>query len=303
MVQAQTAASSSAASHNGGLRPVTIFTIPVDREAIFSNHKGVYKKRIERRQRNLIVKSTFIKSFLQPGEHIRCLTTGYSPTRFIEWALTGAAFWLFKRALLIFTDRRILHIPTRFNRSPRGSISQIMYEDCKGVEFKWRSLEVHYKGGQSEVFPFLGRMEKKKLRRMIGELRLSPKKSGNLNRRAYLCPGCTQPLPKGATRCAACNTVFKSNLKCLLWTWLIPGGGFFYLRYPLVGLSAAILEIGLIAFGVLKWMQNSGGGGDFAAAALAVCGWLAVKLISAYIAKQLVVEYVPSGSGAPLQKR
>ena len=47
-------------------RPLSIFGVPVDRETIFSNHKGMYKSRIEKRQRKLIVKTTHlnIKFFL-----------------------------------------------------------------------------------------------------------------------------------------------------------------------------------------------------------------------------------------------
>ena len=44
-----------------------IFGLPIDREALFSNHKGIYKKRIEKRQRHLIVKMTFLKPFLKKG--------------------------------------------------------------------------------------------------------------------------------------------------------------------------------------------------------------------------------------------
>ena len=56
-----------------------IFGLPVDREILLSNHKNVYKKRIEKRQRKLIVKLTFLKPFLKKGEKILLITTGYSP--------------------------------------------------------------------------------------------------------------------------------------------------------------------------------------------------------------------------------
>jgi hypothetical protein len=36
-------------------QPLTIFGVPVDREKIFANHKGIYQKRVEKRQRKLIV--------------------------------------------------------------------------------------------------------------------------------------------------------------------------------------------------------------------------------------------------------
>ncbi|RJQ86162.1 MAG: hypothetical protein C4519_02320 [Desulfobacteraceae bacterium] len=275
-------------------RPVAIFTVPVDRDAIFSNHKGVYKRRIENRQRKLIVKSTFIRHFLQPGEHIRCLTTGYSPVSAIEQTLTGPAFLFFKRALLVFTDRRILHIPTRFNRSPRGAISQIAYEDCALLDIKGRSLQVRYKNGPREVFSFIGRMEKKKLRLLLSGLRLSPHQSGRLQGRVHLCPGCTCVLPAAATCCGSCRLAFKTPFKARLWSVLIPGGGFFYGGYPLAGIVTAVSEIALKAFVLFTWLEMSkGGAGGYGSMAVAAGGLIVEKLISAFYAKQLVQDYVP----------
>ena len=40
-----------------------IFGLPVDRDILFSNHKDIYKKRVEKRQRKLIVKISFFKLF------------------------------------------------------------------------------------------------------------------------------------------------------------------------------------------------------------------------------------------------
>ena len=60
-----------------------IFGLPVDREILFSNHNDIYKKRVEKRQRKLIVKISFLKPFLKKGEHVLFITTGYSPL--IPW--------------------------------------------------------------------------------------------------------------------------------------------------------------------------------------------------------------------------
>ena len=52
-----------------GIMDEQIFGLPVDRKILFSNHKNVYKKRVEKRQRKLIVKLPFLKPFLKQGEH------------------------------------------------------------------------------------------------------------------------------------------------------------------------------------------------------------------------------------------
>jgi hypothetical protein len=43
-----------------GIMAPQIFGLPVDRESMFSNHKKVYKKRTEKRQRKLIIKLPFL---------------------------------------------------------------------------------------------------------------------------------------------------------------------------------------------------------------------------------------------------
>ena len=58
-------AASTARSLNIFGQPQVIFGVPVERDIIFTNHRGIYKKWIEKRQRKLIVKTTFVKFFLQ----------------------------------------------------------------------------------------------------------------------------------------------------------------------------------------------------------------------------------------------
>jgi len=294
MIQAPTATRPNTATPNTCIRPVTIFTIPVDRETIFSNHKGLYKSAIEKRQRRLIVKSTFIRPFLQVGEYVRCMTTGHSPVSTIEQDLIGPAFLYFKRALLIFTDRRILHIPTRFNRTPRGAMSQIMYADCVGLDIKGNSLEIRYKKGRREFFHHLGRTEKKKIRVLLSEVASLTTENGQHQERVCLCPKCTSILAEGAKRCASCRLTFKNKLKTGLWAFLVPGGGMFYLRYPLAGTSMASIEIAVIAFAVFTWLAvDNQSRVDFGMIALATCGVIAAKLLSFFYARQLVQEFVP----------
>ena len=86
-----------------GLMGQQIFGLPVDRETLFSNHKKIYKKRIENRQRKLIVKLSFLKPFLKTGEKILFVSTGYSPIASLAQYITGFLFVYLKRSLFVFT--------------------------------------------------------------------------------------------------------------------------------------------------------------------------------------------------------
>jgi len=114
------------------------FDVPLDRETLFSNHKGDYKKRIEKRQTRLLKNVAFLKNFLKVDERILLITTGCSPTSILEQLLTGWIFIYLKRSLFIFTNKRIFHIPTKRNYSYRNSIAQILYSDCDSIQIKGR---------------------------------------------------------------------------------------------------------------------------------------------------------------------
>ena len=94
-----------------------IFGLPVDRETLFSNHKKIYKNRVEKRQRKLIVKIPFLKPFLKKGEKVLLITTGYSPLMSVAQYLTAFVFIYLKRSLFVFTNYRIIHVPNFF-RNP-----------------------------------------------------------------------------------------------------------------------------------------------------------------------------------------
>ena len=118
-----------------------VYGLPVDSAVTFSNHKCIYKPTIEKKQRKLLRKLGFLAPFLLRGEIILHVTYGYLPATFVEQILTGVILGPIKRTLLVVTNKRILHMPTTFRRTYRGSISQIMFSDCKKIRIGFSGLE------------------------------------------------------------------------------------------------------------------------------------------------------------------
>jgi len=284
-------------------QPVSIFGVPVERDTIFSDHKGVYKNRVEKRQRRLIVKATFVKFFLYHDERILCLTTGYSPITVMEQVLTGPAFLFFKRALLVFTDKRILHIPTRFDHSPRGAISQIRYDDCAHITLKGRALIVDYKNGAQDLFPYLGLKEKKKIKVLLDSAALKPKEAGSLQERVYLCPSCTNVLNANKSYCPTCKMEFKSSLKAKLRSLLIPGGGYLYNRIALPGVALGLLETALLVYLAYNLAAlKSGMPINLGMTALFAGLLIGEKIITAFHAQQLTHYFIPEEKDFAMRK-
>lgn len=284
-------------------QPLTIFGLPVDRNTIFMNHKGNYKARIEKRQRRLIAKTTFVNFFLKTNERICCLTTGYSPITALEQLLTGLAFLFFKRAFFIFTDKRILHIPARIDHFSPSAISQILFEDCARIDIKGRALVVHYKTGKQEMFPYINRRERPRIKSLLKKLTLQPKEAGKLHGRAYLCPSCTQVLEEKTTVCKACKLQFKSVFQAKIRALLIPGGGYFYNNYPVFGFAVGVLESLLLAAIVFKCSQYHGGTPvNFGVMLLLGGGLVIEKIIACFHSQQLTQELIPEEKEFAMRK-
>lgn len=294
MPEAQAAGTTPKKTLNIFGRPLSIFGVPVERDTIFSDHKGNYKSRIEKRQRKLIVKATFIKFFLHHDECIHCLTTGYSPISIIEQLLTGIAFLFLKRAIFVLTDKRILLIPTRFNRSSLGAVSQILFEDCARIGLKGRTLIVQYKNGEQEQFPYIGRKERKKLKVLIADISLKPKEAGRLNDRVHLCPSCTNVLKPKTNICPSCNLKFRSGLQAKIRSFLIPGGGYFYSRHPILGALVGLMEIVLLSKIIYDWIAiKQGTAVHLGLMAGLLCAFIGEKLIAAFHSQQLIQGFIP----------
>ena len=274
---------------------LSVFGLPVDRNIIFSNHKGVYKKKIEKRQRNLIIKISFLKFFLHCEEKILLLTTGYSPMSFWELLLTFPTFFFFKRTLLVFTTKRIFHIPTTYRHKYRQTLSQIRYENCRGIAIKGRSMVLNLKNGDRQIFSWIKPLELKKIKYLIGHFPIEegPNPDTAIH---WLCPSCSNDLPHEPEACPKCQLKFKDKTKAILSSILLPGGGFFYSRHHvygvLMGLIEGVIMIALTLSGVnLKKVYSQN---NLFLLILALIIFISVKAIHVFHSNTLVEYPLPS---------
>ena len=270
-----------------------LFGLPVNRETIFSNHKNVYKKRVEKRQTKLIKKIPFIKSFLKEDEKILLITTGCSPTPILEQFLTGWIFIYLKRSLFVFTNKRILHIPTKRDYSYRNSIAQILYPDCNSIQIKGRKLVVGYKNGKKEKFLYIASKEKKKIKALLPTISFEGYLS-EIQKRIHLCPRCTKELEEGKYICPNCHLEFKDKDEGKKISLIYPGGGYFYTRHPFLGIGDAIVETTLLVLVIVSLIDAiegvEGSGVELFTFAILL---VIEKAISVYHSKHFIKEYIP----------
>ncbi len=242
---------SEAGFQPAGFMSPHIFGLPVDRNILFSNHKEVYKKRTEKRQRKLFVKIGSLKPFLRRNESILLVTTGYSPLNSPAQYLTGFVFSYLKRSIFVFTNQRIIHLPTTSTYKYKNSIAQIAYAGCQSIVMRGGTLIVQYaKFGRVEKFKAIAVRERKKIRALLKKnIPLSGTK-GHLAGRIHLCPRCAHRLVEKKYECANCQLNFKSRFVAAILAILVPGGGYFYVRQFLIGALDAVLEIFLLIYSV-----------------------------------------------------
>jgi hypothetical protein len=213
---------------------------------------------------------------------------------FLEQWTTGWVIYYLKRCVLIFTNKRVLHFPTKRDFTPKQSVSQIRYGDIEEFKlsgFLGRVLKIEYKSGKKEKFYYIKSREFKKLKTL--QQLFIKSQSSNVGERHFLCPRCVTPLVKDIFSCPNCHLEFKNAKDAIRLSILLPGGGYFYTRHPLLGIMDAITEGLLIIFllanvvGTLRRIELWG-------PVLFVAILLFFeKLITIYHAKHYISEYLP----------
>jgi len=273
--------------------PQYLFGLAVEPDILFSNHKNIFKAGIKKRQSKLAEKIPYLKRFLKEDEKIVCVTTGCSPMSFLEQWFMGVWIYSIKRCLLVFTNKRVLHIPTRRNYLYRASIAQILYADCQSIMLKGRTLVVKYVNNDKEQFFHIAGKEKKKIKAFLKTVLLEGEQSP-MQRRTHLCPRCAEELIENDYTCPGCQFEFKNKVEAKKISIFYPGGGYFYTGHPVLGALDAITEISLSSLIVLSLIDAAKGieGSIFAAIFVGII--LAIeKAITIYDSNKFINEYIP----------
>ena len=149
----------------------------------------------------------------------------------------------------------------------------------------------------------MGRREKKKLRALLNKVPLTPKRSGRLQQRMYLCPCCTNVLDTGKQICPTCKMTFKSATKAALRSVLIPGGGYLYCRHTFPGIASGLIETAMIS--CLAYYLASFKASlpvDLKTVALLLFLLIIEKTITTYHSRQLTYDFIPEQKDFALRK-
>jgi len=271
----------------------TVMGLPVKNSFMFTDAKGIEKKGIKKRQLTLLKKLEFLPRFLKSDEEIYLVTTACSPISIMEQLTTGAIVFYIKRSLLVFTNKRIIHVPTTVGYNFRHSIAQIQYNDIKDIRLVWGALKIQYANKKKERFLQIGRKERAKIRQFIRKLKLDREASKH-QQRYHICPSCMRSLKKSEFRCAACGLEFKSSGRAQLLSLVIPGGGYFYTGHWFLGVMDFIVEASLIYLTANAFLNPDVANVIGISDGMLFLAILAIeKIMTIYHANHYVKEYIP----------
>jgi hypothetical protein len=274
--------------------PRDLHGLSVDTATMFADYKGVHKPGIEKRQRKLLEKVAFLSDFLEEGERLLIIAKATSPFSVMEQLTTGWVLLQLKRCLLVFTDRRIFHVPTTSAFDYRESVAQIRYGDIDTIALKRSGLKIAYKSGGKERFLYVQRPERKKIKALLQKIDTSGMPS-NARHRVHLCPSCRNELQDGRYECARCGFEFKNKSTAVKRSIWIPGGGYFYTGHPFLGMSDALVETMLILFVVFSAIAAVARPKQvFPGLAMVVLLLIFEKVITIYHANHFIKEYLPA---------
>lgn len=272
--------------------------LPIDTQTCFSNHKGEYRKTIEKQQTQLLGKAApVLGPLLEAEEQVLLAAPACSPMTLLEQMTTGWVIYFIKRCLLVVTNRRILHLLTKPNGTPRPSVAEVRYGDltqASVTSFPGRGLKLRYRNGGTETFNHLDSSVTDKLKALLPAMAGKGETSPTAGRH-HLCPRCAKPLTAAEYRSANCFLEFKTPAAAQRCSILFPGGGYFYTGHPLLGILDAIVETVLliVVVGGVVGFALGERSADAVAGLGVILALVIEKLLTVYHARHYVSEYLP----------
>lgn len=274
-----------------------MFGLLVNKEVCFTTHKNKFHQGLMKTQSRILKNfASLLTRFLEPDEEILLAVKACSPMTFMEQYTTGWIIYYLKRCVLIFTNKRILHIPATYKYVPKKSISQISYGDIASFSlpsFFGYFMKLTYRNCKKETFYYVSPREHRKLREIL-QSRINISQPSDFKERIHLCPSCTKPLQKDLFVCQSCYLEFKTPQEAVKRSIIFPGGGYFYTNHPWLGVADAVAEVSLFLAVLLSLINAITGTKEDWSAVFAFGIFLGLeKLVTILHAQHFIAEYLP----------
>jgi hypothetical protein len=269
---------------------------PVEAAVCFADPAGERKERLQRHQLRLLhAAAPRLRPLLRPGEKVLLAARARSPqSRVQEWA-NGWTSYAVKRCLLVLTDQRMLELAVGRGLRALPSVVELQYGGIAQARV-WKMirprLELRYGGRGMDTYWHLDPRASAQMQALLPSLaHTAPPAPGG---RRHLCPRCGERLP-AVERCPGCRLEFKTREQAVRYAMLVPGGGYFYARHPVMGAFHAAAEALLIALlaGALRGLVVARTLAAVPPVIVTLAVLAAAKALAVYHAEGFASEYLP----------
>ena len=283
-------------------RVVPVDGISIREDVLFSNHKGVEKASL--RKRNLATLEKLrpaLARFLQPNEVVLCIARGRTPLTIVEQLTAGWWTYLLAAAAVVITNQRILFFPVNNDGTWKESVRTVLWGDVASIKaggFITRNLTFSFRNGEKQTYMAFRLGDAKKVT-LIAQA-LIPVSTGEMSPThgmVQLCPDCRNPLTSGVYTCRNCGLIFKDEKSMLLRSIFIPAGGYFYTGHPMIAFLPALIEVIVLlnVLGFLLIRHRDPGAAENLWGALIVLFiyWAVETAVNILHCRRYIREYIP----------
>ena len=237
--------------------------VRVREDLLFTDDKQRESGSLRKRAEKLVSRlEAPLSKLLQPDEAVLYIAPIKAPASFFEQWTLGWYIYRVTRSVFVFTNHRIFHFLLHSNDTWRRMVRSVSYGDISEARSKgWLNpvLLLNYKNGEKEKYWGIERRDARKMRSLLADL--MPAAASRLTARAgivSLCPDCSAELTAGVYTCARCGLRFKDEQTMVRRALLIPGGGYFYTGYGLLGVGAFAVEAVFTVFLIVALLELAG---------------------------------------------
>ncbi|MBZ5646265.1 MAG: hypothetical protein LAN37_03460 [Acidobacteriia bacterium] len=304
---------------NTAPRPASLSGLRFREDVAFTNAKGEEDKGTRKRVNKALEKlGDVLQRAMGQDEAVLYAVRLQAPIGAFEQYGLGWYVYRITATVLVFTNRRILHLGVDASGKWKGSLKSVAYGDIAKAEPKgWLSgvLWLTYKNGKKEKYWGMRGDGVRKMKALFAALLpASGGESTPAAGMASLCPDCLAPLTEKVYQCAGCGLVFKDEGTMKKRALLIPGGGYFYCGQTLLGVLGLIGEAWLILLIVIfaiaaaaTWGKPPAKPDDLGAVGMLVTAVLVLgilmleKLLVIHHCRRLLRDFISTGQKDPMR--
>ena len=292
----------------------TLHGVRVREDTLYTNHKGAEKKGVRKQaEKNVEKLQEILRKMLAQDEVVLYVARCQAPVSAFEQMTLGWYIYYATRAVLVLTNRRLLHFLVKSDGAWKKRLRVVSWGDIELAKVKgWfsRTLELKYRDGKKETYWKMRGDDARKIKMLVPAiLAAGSVESTAAQSVVSLCPGCLAQLTPQVYQCANCRAEFKDEKTMVRRSLLIPGGGYFYIGYWFLGIGDFLVEAYLLIVTIIFLVVAAGGmpdpfvesgeapatGGVALGAAIFVGVILAVeKWLTIHHCRRFIREFIPT---------